>query len=155
MTARHRIQTTRRSAAQRLGGVVCVLAFLLQAVLPASAQASGGMWVEICGEAGAELVLMAGSGDDTGPATPTACRECCPCVLTLAGAPMIPPGEIMLLPAPQSVASGPQAFHTAIAINAAQFWPDTRGPPLRHENTKPADLSVMAPTQVPTGGAMS
>ena len=130
-----------------LCGWGCVLALLLQVILPTTAQASGGIWIEICGEFGAEMVLMDVSGDETEPAKTAPCPDCGPCMLCAATAPAVFP-DFSVTRAPGDAVLARFRGHDAdVPPNDAQFWPDNRGPPVRRANVTILDLPSMPLTR--------
>ena len=112
---------------RRLAGMCAAFMLVLQVAFPGAGQAaSGGEWIEICGEFGVvEIQVSAeGSGDKQD------CPKCSTCALCAAetgyGAASIQTSGIgraakcaVLLPA-----------GTAVQPNPAQYWHDGRGPPL-------------------------
>lgn len=138
-----------------LSGWVCILALMLQVILPTSAHASGGFWVEICGEFGAETVLMDVAGDETLPVDGEPCADCGPCVLCAAASPAVF-SDIAVTGVQYDIVSTRYSEISAdLPPNEAQFWPDNRGPPLRHVTTNLLELPSMIPTRISTGGAGS
>lgn len=144
-----------RRQSRTLSGLICVFALLLQVILPTTAQASGGIWVEICGEFGAQTVLMDVSGDDPAPAEPAPCPDCGPCVLCAVAPLVILPDMTITHSDTQAFLTRFQAIAADVPPNDAQFWPDNRGPPLRHAFINTLDLPSMALPRISTGGARS
>lgn len=138
-----------------LCALIGILAIVLQVILPASARASNGMWVEICGEFGAETVLLDVSAGDGSPVTPKTCAECCPCVLGGATSIAFPQTPVAAAAAPGGVFLLHGTCDPDVPQAAARFWPETRGPPLARSNSNLLDLSLMTSIRFSTGGAWS
>ncbi|MDK3073314.1 hypothetical protein QO034_09355 [Sedimentitalea sp. JM2-8] len=149
---------TGRTALKRrrlLCALIGIMALVLQVFPLASAQASGSMWVEICGEFGAETVLLDVSAEDGAPVAPESCEDCCPCVL---GGPVpmaVPQAAVVAVTAPGGAVRLYGAQDADVPQGAARFWPDTRGPPLWQSIPNSLDLPLMVPTRFSAGGAWS
>ncbi|WP_139236622.1 DUF2946 family protein [Sedimentitalea nanhaiensis] len=108
--------------------MVCILALLMQILLPMGARAAGGTWIEICGEAGAERVRVIVPGNAPAPVTP-GCADCGPCVLcaTITGA--LVPESVMVRLMPQAIIASFSTVPDEIVALDARFRPTNRGPP--------------------------
>jgi len=117
-------------AGRALASAFGIMLLILQLLAPAVGQAAvGQQWVEICGESGAELVQLDLAGEI--PANPHApCKICSDCVLCGAA-------NTAATPSPTSFGLSRAMLRSVsylhpqpdVAANAAQFWPDNRGPP--------------------------
>lgn len=147
MTINDRIQPVRTTGQKRWGQLVCrfvcIISLMLQVLVPVSAQASEGAWIEICGESGAELVRVDVSAGETQPSDMTNCTDCGPCVLCAVAEPVIAPEPAHALLSIIIVHTQQPIGVDAIKPNAAQFWPDNRGPPVWQANTQKVDHSPM------------
>jgi hypothetical protein len=132
MSLKHGFQFAlhRRSAfGGRCGAILGIFLLLMQLFSPLVAQASnGGVWMTICSEFGAVEVLIESdaSEDKNTPDCPD-CPVCALCALTHAIAPDQKTefdlfGAIALRMTPNTP--------DPVVKNSAQFWPDSRGPPI-------------------------
>ena len=119
-----------RPVARLLPGLLGVVLLVLQSVAPLSAHASNSAnWVEICGEFGATLVQI--DPDRNTPVTPhTPCKSCSDCVFCAA----VHLGKLTttaLIGLDRALSSLAVflVHQPDVTANAAQFWPDSRGPP--------------------------
>ncbi|WP_328701273.1 DUF2946 family protein [Sedimentitalea arenosa] len=135
------------------GAWIGVIALVLQVFLPVSAQASGGAWIEICGENGVEMVRVDLSDADSTPSLPATCQGCCPCVLGASVPPGVPPLQMAMPTAPDVVTHLQGSTEAEIESSAARLWPETRGPPLPHMNMTLTDLPYMTPLDHSMGRA--
>ncbi|WP_204115884.1 DUF2946 family protein [Shimia biformata] len=100
----------------------------------AMTQMGGGDWIEICGENGAEIVRIDGvtPGGDSG-----ACPDCGDCLFCAAAAASILPQEVSVAAPKQR----PLRFHLSQQAGlpaAAQYWRQSRGPPLNNKENRRA-----------------
>lgn len=107
--------------------LICALV-ILQAVPVTARSSEDGAWFEICSEAG--IVLKKIDMSDAPDTENTPCPKCSQCPFcAIAGLDVILAstfaGKTEFFVAPKSF----RASQTNVA-NAAQFWPDNRGPPL-------------------------
>ncbi len=125
----HYALNRRARSGSRYGAAAGIFLLLVQLFSPVVAQASnGGVWMTICSEFGAVEVLVEtdASQDRNVPDCPD-CPVCALCALSQAVAPeqkseFGPFGAMALQLTPKTP--------DPVVRNTAQFWPDSRGPPM-------------------------
>ncbi len=124
------------------GAGLGILLLVVQLVAPQPVQAAGGDWIEICGEYG--VVEIQVNLDGTPVPNPDDCPDCQTCPLCALSHVAVTQTEARF--APLETATSVAGWHTASATirNPAQYWHNTRGPPLA--TTKKTTRAPQAPT---------
>ncbi|MBT3142496.1 hypothetical protein DS909_03555 [Phaeobacter gallaeciensis] len=158
MPAQHRIAKAKDTfLCPALLRAVCsglaIFAVIFQLLFPVAAQASNSDWIEICAEQGPVMIQVDYSGDEPEPVTGPCpkCQACALCALADVTDPSI------LSRVDVQVAVGRDDLSKAaqcLIVNPAQYWPDTRGPPVAPQNITERALRASIALIQNIGGAL-
>lgn len=136
-----------------LCGGLAIFALVFQLLFPVAAQANNSDWIEICAEQGPVMIQVDYSGDQPEPVTDP-CPKCQACALC-ALADVADPSTLSRVD--MHVAVGRDDLSKAaqcLIVNPAQYWPDTRGPPVAPRNITERALRASIASIQNIGGAL-
>lgn len=123
--------------ATRFAAVVALCSLVFLQLFPLAASAAGnGEWIEICSDSGVVLVKVDLSGETEDSNSHGKCPDCAQCPFcALSGFEAV----LAIQPAANHDSlklGGTFVASQRVMFNAAQFWPDNRGPPLAGKKTR-------------------
>jgi Protein of unknown function (DUF2946) len=136
-----------------LSGGLVIFALVFQLLFPVAAQSTNSDWIEICAEQGPVLIQVDYSGDQPEPVSAPCpkCQACALCALADAGDPsIISRVDMHVTVARTDLSKAAQS----LIVNPAQYWPDTRGPPVAPQNIIERALRASIASIQNIGGAL-